>query len=101
MKNIFNWVQVKDCRRFSKRCYTLPKKADDGLYLLLQDFGEPEIFPFSKFSPVSNDAFRIRFVDVFEIAGTFNDYQLYITVSKSNTELWPEIEDRISLWVSR
>jgi hypothetical protein len=95
---MLEWVQVKDCKRFTKRCYTLRKKIDNHFLNEVNDLGETEIFPFSKFSPVSHDAFRIRFIDLFEIAGTMNDVKLFVTVGKGNEELWVEIEKRITAW---
>lgn len=95
---MLDWVQVKDCKRFRKRCYTLVKKLDSHFLTSLNDLGETEIFPFSKFSPVSKDAFRIRFIDLFEIAGTLDDNKLFVTVAKGSEELWTEIEKRIVAW---
>lgn len=94
----FNCTQIKNCRRFLKRCYTLNKKVDRELLETLEMFGFMEINEFSRFSSHAKDTFKIKMLDTLEITGVIDGTELFVSISKAELSLFDMVEKEIENW---
>lgn len=96
----FHCTQIKNCRRFLKRCYSLNRNVDDELLQMLEIFGFKEVKEFSRFSPEAKDTFKIKMLDTLEITGVIDSSELFITISKDELGLFELVEQEIEDWFS-
>jgi len=96
----FKFTTIKNCRRYTKRCYTLSRMADEELVSRFENFGILEMNYFSKYSALAKDTFKIRFDDQIEVSGTLDSESMYVTISKEHHELEETVEAEINEWFS-
>ncbi len=94
----FTRVEIKNCRRFIKYCYTTSKPIELALLNNLSEFGFVEIKKLSAYAVQFKDIFQIIFIDEYEIAGTIGDYQLYLTVNKHSITIVDKLEKTLMDW---
>lgn len=97
----FSFVQTQNCRKFIKRCYTMPVLIDSSLILLLEEeFGMAEIYEFSKFNPQSKDTFKISVDIALQISGNLADTAIFFTVSKEKLVYLEIFENYLNKWLA-
>lgn len=96
----FTWQQIRNCRRFYKRYYTTSHQVDADLLARLEVLGMLEIQAFSKYSSQALDAFKIRFDEQVDIAGTIGDTQIQVTIIKAFPEMLQQFEGILTEWVA-
>ncbi len=94
-------IEVKNCRKYLKRCYLLKIDVDKALIGEFSEWGIIEINEFSKYSPLSKDSFKVDIEEALQITGVINDSQLFITIAKTCIELLAEIETMILNWYQK
>jgi hypothetical protein len=94
-------IEVKNCRKYLKRCYILLMPIDEDLLESFSNFGFVEITNFSKFSPLAKDTFKLDVEETLQIAGVIADKQMFITISKQSIELLSNIEQCIHQWFDK
>ena len=100
MNNYFEIRQIKNCRRFVRNCYTLPKKINSKLLHQLENYGYLEIQNFSSFSPLAKDAFKLKLENILEITGVIEGKEFFITIAKTDLELVKKIEEELTSWIT-
>lgn len=98
MDTSFEKKQIKNCRRFIRNCYTLPKVIDELLLNRLEKYGFLEIQRFSTFTALAKDAFKLKLEDILELTGVIQGNQFFITIAKTNLELVEQIEQELIAW---
>jgi hypothetical protein len=93
-------VEVKNCRKYLKRCYLLYLPIDESLLQDFSAFGFLEVVRFSQYSPLAKDIFKVEIEESLQITGAIHDRQLFITISKQCLELLITIEQSIRKWFS-
>lgn len=96
----FTWQQIRNCRRFYKRYYTTSYRVDANLLARLEVLGMLEIQEFSKYSSQALDAFKIRFDEQVDIAGTIGDTQIQVTIIKAFPAMLQQFENILTEWVA-
>ncbi len=97
----FHCTLIRNCRRYTKKCYRLNRNIDKALIRRLEKFGILEITNFSVFSSAARDIFKVRFDDEIEISGTLSWVDLSVTVSKRHPDLENLVEEEILDWYLR
>ncbi len=98
MKDFFRWTQIRNCRKFYKRCYTTRYPVDSLLLGQLEVFGFLEIQSFSKYSSQALDLFKIKFEEEVEISGTIGFTQIQMSISRSYPEMVQKFEKTLRNW---
>lgn len=98
MSPSFIFTDIKNCRRFLKRCYTLNKNINVALVEKLELFGVAEINKFSQFLPKAKDTFKVKMLDSLEITGVIESGELFVTISKNEVYLFNVVEEQIEQW---
>ena len=94
----FTYKQIRNCRRYLKRCYSLTQPSNELLLHQLSDFGLIEYQRFSEYLPQAKDTFKVKMLDLIEISGVLDGKELFITVSKEDLSLFQRIEQAIHDW---
>jgi hypothetical protein len=100
MPKAFTFKEIKNCRRFLKRCYITSKIIDSELVAKLEAFGFLEIQKFSTFVANAKDTFKIKMLDDIEISGVITGKEMFITISKQNLSAFEQIEQEVENWYS-
>lgn len=98
MNQHFSWTEIRNCRRYFKRYYTLSHAIDQDLVDGMGQFGFATITEFSKFAPQAFDTFKIKLDDDVELSGSIKSTDFYVTVSRQSPELLAEIESVLTVW---
>ena len=90
---------VKNCRKYTKRCYQLHRTIDRELLSQLEVFGILQINEFSKFSPLAKDSFEIRLFDEMAVSGVLEGDIIYVVVArKAQHCLFDQVEEVMVDW---
>jgi hypothetical protein len=98
MSQHFSWTEVRNCRRFFKRYYTLSHAIDQDLVDGMTCFGFPEITRFSQYAPEAFDTFKVKMDDDMELSGSIKSHDFYVTVSRQSPDILEEIEGLLAEW---
>jgi hypothetical protein len=95
----FKKTVIRNCRRFVKNCYELPKSIDYSLLQDLESYGILQVQNFSAYNSVAKDTFKIETETVLQITGVLADKRFFLTLAKQNAEYEAEIENILQRWI--
>lgn len=95
---LFQWVQIRNCRRFFKRYYTVNFLADDDLLEQLSVLGLVEAYDFSKYAVQALETFNIKMENEVDISGAIGSAEIQVTIVKTCPQVLQNFEAILSKW---
>lgn len=95
---LFQWEQIRNCRRFFKRYYTINFLADHDLLEQLSVLGLVETYDFSKYVAQALETFNIKMENEVDISGAIGSAEIQVTIIKTCPQMLQNFEDILSKW---